>query len=172
MTTQACFVNSPTRLYYSTEFADGEVLELTSVQMESQQYNIGDDYLGAQHVYAPLSAGKVVFEIRGNPAALIGLFDQRTLVNWMIEIPKGMSFMFAGYVEEIETSCIADGLSHSKIKVRIAGKVNAYYDGPVSEKHDVSDVFSKKASRAQAKVMASVLRTVLTQPTAMGMTNA
>lgn len=153
-----------TKLYVSTEFMDAIELELLSVSLESQRHDV--TWINNEPLYTYRDAGVLVAKIRGQAMLLVGLFDQRTLGKWMIEMPNHMTFMFDGYVESIDQSLGLFEDVSSEIKVRIAGPVKSYYDGPAGAP-DTTDVFNKKASKAQAKTMAEVLRKVLEAPTAM-----
>lgn len=157
-----------TRLYYSTETVSGEVLELISVQMESQRRDFACADANNMAVFPAPAAGKLVFGVRGYAITeLVNLFYTATLTNWLIEMPVGMpggmSWMFKGYVETIDRT-----LTEAKLTIRIVGEVTGYYDSPVPQPKDTTDVFSRKASRAQAKVLSSVLSSV----TALGSARA
>lgn len=144
-----------TRLYYSTDTEDGALLEVLSVQMESRTPAfVNVDNAGPIFTYQ--DAGKLTFMVRGQAPVIVNLFNSMKCANWTIEMPNGMTFMFQGYVEAVDQSLGISDDASAQIKVRISGQIQSYYDGPVGEP-DATDVFSRKASRAQSKVLAEAL---------------
>lgn len=150
-----------TKLSYASEHASGEVGELLSV--------VVDRAPETQRLFSPwrtwslgsLSHGKVVFEVRGPANELVQLFQLNEKVSWMVETPgdANVSYLFDGYITQVEQTCVTSSYVQSRIQVVVAGSISCYYDGPVAVSKE--DVFSRKASRNQADVLSEVLSQVV-----------
>lgn len=149
----------PTRLYFSTEkvSSSGDGIELISFQHE-QGFPDAFSVRGREDFYRAMrNSGKITMVLKGTGLELVQFFHTADKVLWTIELPKNITWMFEGYISEIEQSIGV--FAECKIKVYISGPVTCHYDGP-NVVPSTEDVFSRKASKAQAKTYGEIRRTV------------